>query len=118
MTATIPGEQSLDQVAGAEDYYKTLTEGGLVELLVQCTKAVMAKGPALAAMATEPEVATVTPQSAPAPVSVPPAASHPLTASGPQSPAATVQQRASVWPWMVGLLALIAFAALVLKSRA
>ena len=47
-----------------------------------------------------------------------PAASPQQTAPAPQTPAAQVEHRAPLWPWVVGIVALVALVAFVLKRRA
>lgn len=119
MTVTLPGEEVIEQLPGAEDYYKTVTAGGLGEPLSQCMNAVVAKGPTRSAdaslvpvpPATQPVPTATVAQQTPVPSSSAPAST--VT----QTPAVAVEQRAPVWPWVIVVLVLAGGAAFAWKRR-
>lgn len=76
----------------------------------------MAQNTSAAQPAATPSAATPVP-STPAPTAIP-AASSPPPAPVAQTPAVPTERRVPVWPWVVGILALIVIVALVLKRRA
>lgn len=79
------------------------------------TTAAVNPTPAVPATAT-PAKATPTPTT-PVPTSTPIASTAPATPVA-QTPAVPVEERAPVWPWLVGILALIVIVAVALKRRA
>jgi len=62
-------------------------------------------------------VATTPPPATPAPTASPAASLSPATPA-PQTPAPVVERKAPVWPWVAGIIALIAIVSLILKRRA
>ena len=69
-----------------------------------------------AAVAKPDDTATPAPAT-PAPIATPAASSQPVTPVA-QTPASPAERKSPVWPWLVGIAALIAIIAVVLKRRA
>lgn len=118
---TIPGEEPLNVVPETEAYHRLITEGGerLAERLIECAEATIAK----TILMSPPSV----PQSSVRPIPPPTSSvvsvdesTPPLEASDSRSSVAVEAEpsKSAPWPWIVGLILLLAVAGgILLKLR-
>jgi hypothetical protein len=120
MTLTIPSEEPLEQVPQAEGYYKALTEEGLAERLLLSLNVVASKNLTAVAPPAPPDATPIASIPTPAPPvpNTPPVASSSPTTPVVETPAVPVERKSPVWPWVVGILALIVIVTVALKRRA
>lgn len=120
----LPSEE-LTSVPGGEAYHQLLVEGGerLARQLIECTKLTVAAAARLPSPGATPQ-----PQQSVTPPAATPTRSTPVPSATPasstpaptiaESPVPVVERQAPVWPWVVGILALVVIVAVALKRRA
>lgn len=123
---SVPYETPLDVTDATKAYHDALAnaDGFLTAAIEASMKAVVGQiaqgGPLVAAQTpanTTPPLVAAVATATPVPPSTPVASPAPTTSVA-QTPAAVVERKSPVWPWVVGIAALIAILALVFKRRA